>query len=124
MPGPDLPMLFGRHCMTKIDENSVIIIGGDFSYSQTVLVDVGRNFSMSPGPPLIHHRWSHACGTFNYNGKPIVIVAGGYDLSSTNLSTELWDPISGYGWVEGRLQEIFACINYIFKFFILRPRFD
>ena len=110
--------------MTKIDENSVIIIGGDYSYTQTVLVDVGRNFSMSPGPPLIHHRWSHACGTFNYNGKPIVIVAGGYDLSSTNLSTELWDPISGYGLVEGRLHEIFACINYIIKFFILRPRFD
>ena len=118
IPGPDLPMLFGRHCMTKINENSVIIIGGDYSYSQTVLVDVGRNFSMSPGPPLLHDRWNHACGTFNYNGKTIVIVAGGYDLSGTNLSTELWDPISGYGWVEGKLQEIFAfCKTYHKNFY-------
>ena len=128
IPGPDLPMLFGRHCMTKINENLVIIIGGDYSYSQTVLVDVGRNFSMSSGPQLIHDRWNHACGTFIYNGKPIVIVAGGYDLSSTNLSTELWDPTSGHGWIEGRIQEIFnnhifACIDYILELFILRPRF-
>ena len=102
-PGPDLPMLFGRHCMTKINEDLVIIIGGDYSYSETVLVEVSRNFTMKSGPQMNFDRWNHACGSFTSNGITVVIVAGGYDLSSTNLSTELWylNPGEDWRWIEG-----------------------
>ena len=51
-------------------------------------------------------RYQHACGTFNYNSKKIVIVAGGYEgsLQPTLSTTEILDPSSlESGWVRGTI---------------------
>ena len=51
-------------------------------------------------------RYQHACGTFNYNSKKIVIVAGGYEgsLQPTLSTTEILDPRSlESGWVRGKI---------------------
>ena len=54
-------------------------------------------------------RYQHACGTFNYNSKKIVIVAGGYEgsLQPTLSTTEILDPRSlESGWVRGKIMII------------------
>ena len=75
--GPILPMEFDEHCITKIRENLVILIGGflqsayDFS-DKTLMYDFSENFdAIRNGPTLLHKRDLHACGTFEYNGKTI-----------------------------------------------------
>ena len=51
-------------------------------------------------------RYEHACGTFLYNSKKIVIVAGGYEgsLQPTLGTTEILDPSAlETGWVRGKI---------------------
>ena len=57
VPGPDLPDEFGRHCVTRVNETHVMLIGGYNIDGATVLVDV-RDFSMVYGPAMSHHRHS------------------------------------------------------------------
>ena len=86
--------------MVKINEGLVALIGGIWSLKATLLIDVLNDFSITEGPSLNHGRYVHSCGTFNYNDKTMVIVAGGSD-GSKYITTELWDPSSNSGWVKG-----------------------
>ena len=56
---------------------------------------------MSNGPQLVNGRDRFACGTFESGAKTMAIVAGGFDGKSS-VSTEIWDPMSENGWVEGK----------------------
>ena len=102
-PGPDLPMKFLEHCMVKINENLVVLIGGidNQNQAQSLIVEVSKNFSMSQGPSLIQGRYDFSCGLFELNGNPAVIVAGGYD-GFNSISTEIWvQNSSNNGWLVG-----------------------
>ena len=53
--GPDLPGQYSfAHCMTKVDEDLVIITGGSSNNGhndgETLLVNPNDNFTMTPGP--------------------------------------------------------------------------
>ena len=57
---------------------------------------------MVSGPKMKSERYSHACGTFMINQKPILVVAGGTDGQQGPLnSTEIWNPNSNEGWING-----------------------
>ena len=106
LPGPELPFPFYYHCMTKINEDLVVFTGGVWSEKTTLIVNVTNNFEMVEGPNMNWGRYLHACGTFEYHGKSIVIVVGGAS-GNDELRTELWDPYSNSGWMEGCMQFYF-----------------
>ena len=112
--GPDLPAEFIAHCMTKINEDLVVILGGRITEKKTLLVDISNNFSIKEGPTMIHGRDFHACGTFLLNGKTVVFTAGGYD-GSKDISTEFWDPTSEDGWIKGTVGKIYTSIFSFFR---------
>ena len=88
-----------------------VLIGGETTLKTTLIVHVPKNFTsgddffMNNGPPLLHGRYYHSCGTFQNNGTTFVIAAGGNneaDSSTTQVLTEIWDPSSDDGWIKGR----------------------
>ena len=84
--GPALPLNLNGHCMTKINDTHVIITGGVNNKGQSIIVDV-TTFEMILGPRLSSERSYHACESFYYEGRPFVVVAGGFnwdDLTSLN----------------------------------------
>ena len=104
-PGPDLPKGHGEHCMVKINDK-IILSGPADKYSNpfeenTLIIDPASNFSMSYGPNMKNPRYLHSCGNFKLDGNEVIIVAGG--LGSESASTEIWDPKSDKGWIEGNL---------------------
>ena len=103
--GPDLPYEVGIHCMVKMNEETVFIIGGSHFYyvsNRTTIVNPRDNFSMEFGPDLRIGRSYPACGIFEVNYKKIVAVTGGEVGPDENgSSTELWDPNSEDGWILG-----------------------
>ena len=76
-----------------------MLIGGYNIDGATVLVDV-RDFSMVYGPTLSHQRHQHACGTFQHEGKPMIIAAGGYEVIFATPTSEILDLELGR-WVRG-----------------------
>ena len=110
--GPELPEPFWYHCMTKYSEDEIIIIGGDGPKTKTIMVDVPNGFIMNEGPPLIHYRLGHACETFQLDGRTMVIVVGGLAGRYSNV-TEIWDPMSQFGWQEGKLPP--SCNSFLRK---------
>ena len=113
--GPDLPHEVGIHCMVKMDEERVFIIGGSHFYyisNRTIIVNPTDNFSMEFGPDLNIGRSYPACGIFEVNNKKIVAVTGGeVDPDENGASTEIWDPDSEDGWVLGN--------NFFFKLLVI-----
>ena len=91
------------HDYFQVKINDLVIISGSGSAENplehnTLIVDLASNFSMRQGPDMLP-RNSHSCGSFNYKGKIFMIVAGGF--SATPDSTQIWDPYSNDGWIEG-----------------------
>ena len=107
--GPELPVGFTSHCMSRIG-NLVILSGGRRSWTppgnrevDTLVVDISNNFTMTYGPKMIESRFSHSCGSIYHNGKTYMIVSGGFSIDTDDelATTELWDPTSDEGWIEG-----------------------
>ena len=44
LPGPDLPTKYFRHCITKINEDLVALVGGYNTETTTLLVDVSHGW--------------------------------------------------------------------------------
>ena len=64
------------------------------------------NFQLSPGPPLNSARKDHFSGKFVFNGKTMLVVAGGRYGNIKNRyscldSVEILDPSSDEGWQPG-----------------------
>ena len=99
--GPKLPHYFNfkyqSHSIAKIDNALAVITEG----KNALMIDISdiENLTINAGPGLIHERYYHASGTFNYNGTTVVIVAGG-DVNGTQ-SCEYWDLDLNHGWVQG-----------------------
>ena len=105
--GPDLPMNFVNHCMTRINETHVILIGGIDNNGQTLIIDVGNDFKMTAGPNLKYARSGHACGTYSTPYGNQIVVAGGEIYLRDNYteiflkSTEIWNPAIDKDWLQG-----------------------
>ena len=99
-PGPNLTEQYMYHCIAKINETMVVFIGGYYTETSTLLVNIEDDFEMDLGPELLNERFNHACGTIQWNDTNLVIAVGGRTEISKN-STEIWDPKSDDGWVEG-----------------------
>ena len=107
--------------MVKISDDIVVFIGGAYAITNTILVNISDDFSIVKGPPMLQSRYYHSCGSFNLDGKLMVVVTGGYDGSDV-ISTELWDPESNDGFIAGIFQVVsifITCFRFIcvFKLF-------
>ena len=49
------------------------------------------DFSYTEGPTMQIQRYQHACGTFEQDGKPMVIVMGGYAMAFAQRTSEVLD---------------------------------
>ena len=105
--GPNLPMNFVNHCMTRINETHVILIGGIDNNGQTLIIDVGNDFKMTAGPNLKYARSGHACGTYSTPYGNQIVVAGGEIYLRDNYTeiflktTEIWNPAIDKDWLQG-----------------------
>ena len=89
--------------MVEISDDMIVFIGGTYAITNTIMVNITNDFSMSEGPPMLQPRYYHSCGSFELDGKIMVVVTGGYDGSDV-ISTELWDPESNEGFIQGTIQ--------------------
>ena len=105
--GPDLPFDIWGHSTVKYREDSIYIIGGQLNKTltnQTWIVNPKKGFEILEGPPMNVRRRGHSCGTFVKDGETVIIVAGGFDHTLTDLdSVELLIPSSGKGWQFGKI---------------------
>jgi hypothetical protein len=113
MSGPDLPFALHGHCMTRINNETAILLGGNLGSntytSHTYLFNIGK-LTWYPGPDLNLSRAYHSCGSFKssaHGGRQVVIVAGGSTSSGQYLdSVEILDHLTGK-WTEGILKSTF-----------------
>ena len=77
------------------------VLGGYNQDGKTLFVDTS-DFSMVPGQTLTVPRYQHACGTFEFEGNPYVIVVGGYGFLFATRDSEILDPTRNK-WVRGKV---------------------
>jgi hypothetical protein len=109
-----LPTGVGAHCMVRINESTLLSIGGygastGFSAQTNFYDSINNNWYA--GPNLNVERSGNACGVLHwYNpdtdqNEKVIVVAGGYDGSQFLSSTELLFlnefETSQQGWVMG-----------------------
>ncbi len=93
---PSLPVTICYHCMVTVNSTTVLVIGGyqNSHYSgKTFYFTFGKE-SWTEGPELKNKRALHSCGKIRKNKERqemSIIVAGGYDGSSTLSSVEILD---------------------------------
>ena len=114
--GPSLPFFIKNHCMVKINETAIYIIGGVLNISlndtawikrlsnKTWIINPEKDFQMTEGPELTVPRSGHSCGKFRTNGKFIIVVAGGYVSPIWLDSVEFLDMSSSIGWKLGKVE--------------------
>ena len=107
--GKPLPWKFYEHCAAKMIGQYVIIVGGFFHPTSTLIVDTWNFESMFEGPQLAGvGRTGHTCTHIKHNnGSNYVIVAGGYTLHGLFLDTsEILiindDDVSSSRWITGK----------------------
>ena len=102
IPGPDLPIELAGHCMVKLNQTTVIVIGGENDngiVDKTFLYNIDNpEFEVRSGPTLNLPRDGPGCGAFDLNGKLHLVVASG---AHANETTEIWNTVSGKGWEMG-----------------------
>ena len=105
--GPELPIELTQHCMVRLDESRVMMIGGfdntNYETSANTHIYDFDSGTWSNGPALNQARKLLGCGSFSsaaHGGKTMVVVAGGYFLMD---SVEFWDPTGEEGWIQGNL---------------------
>ena len=102
--GPELPYRLFYHCITKINETFIAVIGDYHTNGTlpTLFIDIAKNSITTSTFELNQERRGHTCATFQHDGKTKVIIAGGHDQSNFNLdSTEILDISSNEGWEKG-----------------------
>ena len=84
MKGPDLPVKTMGHCMIKLHDGKIMILGGNFRFDddgkQVLIYDPKSNYSLLKGPPLLYGIQFASCTVFNspmHNQRPVVLVTGG-----------------------------------------------
>ena len=102
--GPDMPESRIAHCMTKMHDGRVMIIGtsSPSSLKNTVRIFDPSTSVWTNGPNLLFDRSSGACATFKsqlHGGRSVVMAAGG----SGQATTEVYDyTIPGKSWEQSK----------------------
>ena len=102
VPGPFMNITLADHCVVKINESFILMIGGDAKdygkQNKTWFVDLKNGFKMVEGPQMNNVRSCSACGKkLDDTENTIVIAAGGIDeatvefLNMTNISNWIAD---------------------------------
>jgi len=91
---PTLPVTIYAHCMVTVYSTTVMAIGGyqNYQYSGKTFYFTFGEESWTEGPELKNRRWYHSCGKIRRNKESqemSIIVAGGWDGSSTLSSVEI-----------------------------------
>ena len=81
-----LPMGLTGHCSVYMDNENIIIIGGNRS-AKTFILNILTG-SWKNGPELNEPRQFHACGTVLLGTKNVIFVTGGTTTEFLNLSDE------------------------------------
>jgi hypothetical protein len=91
---PSLPVSIAAHCMVTVNSTTVMVIGGGQNIQcsgKTFYFTFGEE-SWTKGPELKNKRLYHSCGKIRRNKESqemSIIVAGGWDGSSTLSSVEI-----------------------------------
>ena len=104
--GPTLDFTIKDHCMVKLSDNKIFIIGGEQNgdvSNQVWIVDPTKNFEMHRGQPLRKGRRFFSCATFDDAGKTKIIVAGGGSPSeNSGDSVKILNPsLPNSEWTDG-----------------------
>ena len=70
-------------------------------YSKVHQINFFPDFSYTEGPTMQIQRYQHACGTFEQDGKPMVIVMGGYAMAFAQRTSEVLD-LTTMQWKTGK----------------------
>ena len=121
---PKIPFNLSAHSMIQLDSQTAYIIGGKHdglgpfnlgfvplnsqfnSSNKTWFVNLDHNYEFSEGPSLNKARILTSCAKMKFNGKEILVVAGGYCKSLPNVgsSTEILDLSNPEkGWTMGMI---------------------
>ncbi len=78
-PGPSLPIPLTGHCAVKLNQSTVMILGGRRAPRLNwFFFDIEREV-LSQGQRLSNHRYFHVCGQVALGqGQKVVVMAGGY----------------------------------------------
>ena len=105
--GPDSPFLVYHHCITAINETTMISIGGTrdklsyVRYKTTMYFD-HQSQEWTIGPEMNLKRFRHACGKLVVGNASIIVVAGGYTNNEYHTSKSVEFLLANDTWVEGK----------------------
>ena len=78
--GPDIPQPMAYHCMTRISDSIIALVGGyDVDYLNTLYFYNEDSNTWTQGPNMKYKRAQHGCTTFTNFGKKYLLAGGGYD---------------------------------------------
>ena len=105
-----LPNNLQLHCLIKLNENQVMLVGGFSSNgpeARTYLFDFDT-MTWYPGVNLTYPRYGHSCGLFKKGGSATAVVVGGSnpDFAFVQKSVEMLDlENTGHSikWYHGKL---------------------
>ena len=106
--GPTLDFTIKDHCMVKLSDNKIFIIGGEQNgavSNQVWIVDPTKNFQISFGQPLRKSRKFFSCATFeDDDGRSKIIIAGGSNPSESSMdSVEILNTsVPNSQWIDGK----------------------
>ena len=123
--GPDLPEPKLGHCMTKMHDGRVMIVGTSYhNQEQTVRIFDPSTGMWTNGPNLLFKRLFAACATFKsplHGGRSVVIAAGG----SGQATAEIYDyTVAGKSWEQSKTFIFFRIMTksmIFFNHFSCRP---
>ena len=89
-PGPNLPSARDHHCMVTLHDNQIMILGSDggTTDAKNVVIYNPETGTFKSAPSTLYNRNGAGCAVFYsplHNNRPMVIVAGGRDVSTTEI---------------------------------------
>lgn len=112
--GPTLDFVIAHHCMVKVSESAIYMVGGkqDGEISPQVwIADPTNNFEVKKGPSLQKGRYFHSCAVYQDSGVVKIVVAGGFGDAGPTNSVEILDPSKSNQWESGK--NLVVCSLYL-----------
>ena len=99
---PDFSIGITGHCVTKLNENTIMVTGGyDGGYRKQSHLFNFATEQWTDRYDMNYPRSGHACGMFKIGDKPYNIVAGGYANPRRTDTVEFYDFHANSRWIEG-----------------------
>ena len=105
--GPSLPLHTKGHCLVRVNESTIVMIGGELSETQTFFYTFDGSESdngWTVGPTLLTSHAFHSCAVMTKSPKhsgPVVVISGGWDV---NNRTEFLDlGTASPEWIQGNI---------------------